>query len=30
MLKEVRSAAFVGSFVTRSRTDRNGDRDGSR
>jgi hypothetical protein len=30
MLKKVRSAAFVGSFVTRSRTDRDGDRDGPR
>jgi len=29
MLKKMRSAAFVGSFVTRSCTDRNGDRDGS-
>jgi hypothetical protein len=30
MLEKVRSAAFVGSFVTRSRTDRNSDRDGAR
>jgi hypothetical protein len=30
MLKKVRSAAFVGLFVTGSRTDRDGDRDGSR
>jgi hypothetical protein len=30
MLKKVRSAALVGSFVTRSCTDRDGDRDGPR
>jgi hypothetical protein len=30
MLKKVRSAAFVGLFVTRSCTDRDGDRDGPR
>ena len=30
MLKKVRSAALVGSFVTRSRTDRDGDRNGPR
>jgi len=30
MLKKMRSAAFAGSFVTRSCTDRNGDRDGAR
>jgi hypothetical protein len=30
MLKKVCRSAFVGLFVTGSRTNRNGDRDGSR
>jgi len=30
MLKKVRSATFVGSFVARTCTDRNSDRNGAR